>query len=300
MTNPSNTHIPPAVNFHLWKPCNLGCKFCFAEFDDDDALKRIRTGLGESDCLAIVDALAAAGVEKLNLVGGEPTLCPHLISVIERARARGMTTSIVTNGFRLANVLEHAPGLLDWVGLSVDSASEVTQAALGRDKGDHVHKSVELVKRLHSLGIRVKLNTVVTALNWQEDMTSFVLDVRPERWKVFQVLPIAGQNDGRVEPLLVTSEQFAAFVDRHKGVAEHGIALVAETNAAMTDSYAMIDPLGRFFCNTGGRLHYSQPILGIGAIAAFEQVNFDPARFEDRGGLYHWDRRPVQLTISSR
>jgi pyruvate-formate lyase-activating enzyme len=108
MTKASNAPIPPAVNFHLWKPCNLGCTFCFAEFDDDDALKQIRTGLGESDCLAIVDSLASAGVKKLNLVGGEPTLCPHLISVLERARARGMTTSIVTNGFRLANVLERA------------------------------------------------------------------------------------------------------------------------------------------------------------------------------------------------
>ena len=26
----------PSVNFHLWKPCNMSCKFCFATFQDFD------------------------------------------------------------------------------------------------------------------------------------------------------------------------------------------------------------------------------------------------------------------------
>ena len=24
----------PSVNFHLWEPCNMRCKFCFATFQD--------------------------------------------------------------------------------------------------------------------------------------------------------------------------------------------------------------------------------------------------------------------------
>ena len=24
----------PSVNFHLWKPCNMKCRFCFATFQD--------------------------------------------------------------------------------------------------------------------------------------------------------------------------------------------------------------------------------------------------------------------------
>ena len=24
----------PSVNFHLWKPCNMMCEFCFATFRD--------------------------------------------------------------------------------------------------------------------------------------------------------------------------------------------------------------------------------------------------------------------------
>jgi radical S-adenosyl methionine domain-containing protein 2 len=62
----------------------------------------------------------------------------------------------------------------------------------------------------------------------------------------------------------------------------------------------MIDPLGRFFSNAGGRLRYSQPILEVGVADAFRQVSFDVDRFEARGGLYEWRNATIPLTISSR
>lgn len=38
--------------------------------------------------------------------------------------------------------------------------------------------------------MRLKLNTVVTRANLQDDgMASLVGELRPERWKVFQVMP---------------------------------------------------------------------------------------------------------------
>jgi len=64
--------IPPAVNFHLWKPCNLRCKFCYAVFDDDLHLQAVRGGLAQDDALRLLELLKAAGVEKLTFVGGDP------------------------------------------------------------------------------------------------------------------------------------------------------------------------------------------------------------------------------------
>jgi len=45
---------------------------------------------------------------------------------------------------------------------------------------------------IHDLGIRLKVNSVVTKLNWAEEMTDFITDLTPERWKAFQVLSIQG------------------------------------------------------------------------------------------------------------
>ncbi len=120
---------------------------------------------------------------------------------------------------------------------------------------------MRLAELCRAQGIGIKLNTVVTALNWQEDMSDFVRELAPSRWKVFQVLAVVGQNDGAVEPLLISADQFGRFVARHAALAAEGFEAVAEDNDAMTDSYAMIDPLGRFFGNSGGVQSYSRPIL---------------------------------------
>ena len=287
---PSSSHqqIPPAVNFHLWKPCNLNCRFCFAIFNDDPELRAIRGGISEADAQRILALLRPKGVNKINFAGGEPTLCPHLAPLLCYSRELGFVNSIVTNGARLRQVLDDAPGCVDWVGLSVDSAIEKIQAEIERGDGDHVRRSIENFQLLHRLGIHPKLNTVVTSLNWQEDMTEFVLKVKPERWKIFQALPVEGQNDGRIESLLITAEQFASFVNRHQKLAASGILMAPEHNDHMTGSYAMIDPLGRFFSNATGRHIYSHRILDVGVDVAFNEIPFFQDRFEGRGGLYEW------------
>jgi radical S-adenosyl methionine domain-containing protein 2 len=274
----------PSVNFHVWKFCNYKCRFCFATFEDvPEQIKR-------TNALGVLEAIAGYGCDKLTFVGGEPTLCPFLGDLIERAAALGITTSVVSNGERLAPLIEHHAAALDWIGLSVDSCNEATSVQLGRGQGRHIERSVELAALARASAIRIKLNTVVTAWNHHEDMSALVRRIRPERWKIFQVLPIAGQNDG-VEPLLISAQQFAGYVARHAHLAAEGIDVVAEDNAAMTSSYIMIDPMGRFFDNVDGRLAYSEPILEVGVERAFRTIRWERERLVARGGLYPWRRK---------
>lgn len=271
-----------AINFHLFKPCDARCRFCFATFRD----VRGRLPLAQAQRLLVM--LREAGAEKITFAGGEPTLHPHIGELIGHAKALGLVTGIVTNGSRLDALLDKHAEVLDWAALSVDSADEVIQQALGRGRGDHIARAVVLADRCRALDVRVKLNTVVTALNWHEDMSTLVRRMQPERWKVFQVLRVEGQNDGTVEPLLITAEQFSAFLGRHAPLADEGFLAVAEDNDAMTDSYVMIDPIGRFYGNSAGKHQISPPILEVGVGAALRSVGYSPTRFEARGGRYAW------------
>ncbi len=274
--------VPQAVNLHLTRACNARCTFCFATFRD------VAGSLTTEQRIGVLALLRAAGVSKVTFVGGEPTLLPDLGLLVNAARSLGLTTCVVTNGFRLDALLDRHGAALDWVGLSVDTADEGVQAALGRGRGDHVRRAVRHAERCHDLGIRVKLNTVVTALNVHHDLADLVRAIRPARWKVFQVLPIEGQNDGSVEPLLISAGEFDAFLDRHAHLAAEGFAAVPEGNEAMRGSYAMVDPEGRFFGNATGRHVTSRPILEVGVEAAFSEVGFEEAKFLARGGLYAW------------
>ncbi len=273
---------PVAINYHLLKPCNARCSFCFATFRD------VHGQLAAEDARELITKLKEAGGEKLTFAGGEPTLHPDLGALVRHAKDVGFVTCVVTNGFRLDRLLDDHADALDWVALSVDSGDEATQAGLGRGRGDHVARAIAYADRCHALGVRVKLNSVVTAATWWEDMTGLVRRVRPARWKVFQVLPIGGQNDGSVEDLLITEGQFRAFVERHAHLAPEGLAPVVENNDAMRGSYVMVDPLGRFYGNATGRHVYSDSILRVGVDAALAQVGFEPAKFDARGGRYAW------------
>ena len=91
----------PTVNYHLWKPCNMRCGFCFATFEDIRPHILPKGHLGREKCLLVVESLAQAGFQKINFAGGEPTLCPWLPDLIRLARELRLTTSVVTNGSRV-------------------------------------------------------------------------------------------------------------------------------------------------------------------------------------------------------
>jgi radical S-adenosyl methionine domain-containing protein 2 len=283
--------LPPSVNFHLWAPCNMRCRFCFAPFQDVVADVLPAGHLPREESLRLVKLLAAR-FQKVSFAGGEPTLCPWLPELVRTAKEQGAVTMLVTNGSRLPAVIDRLEGALDWVALSIDSASERTLVSLGRAvqgrRALSPERYAEIAEMVRGAGMRLKVNTVVTSLNAGEDMSELISVLRPERWKLLQVLPVEGQNSGRVEPLLCAAADFSGFVARHEHLEAEGIAVVPEENEDMRGSYAMVDPAGRFFDNASGGHRYSGAILREGLDTAWSQVHFSMGRFLGRGGEYDW------------
>ena len=291
---PDSPQKVPSVNFHLWEPCNMRCKFCFATFQDVKQDMELPKGhLPKEQCLSIVDRLAQAGFEKINFAGGEPTLCSWLPDLIRRSKAHGMVTSIVTNGSRITDQwLDGLNRSLDWIALSIDTVDPEKLKQLGRAlRGtDSITEEeyLRIASDIKRYEIRLKINTVVTSETWQEDFTGFIKLAKPERWKMLQALPVKGQNDAYIADFEITTEQFEAYVQRNRIVENDGIAIVPEDNDMMTESYVMIDPAGRFFDNVQGTYNYSKPILEVGVERALEDVSIDSKQFHKRGGRYDW------------
>ena len=243
-----------------------------------------------SDSIKLVRMLAQAGFRKINFAGGEPMLYKGLDDLIRASKESGMTASIVTNGTRITDAwLDGMPGCLDWIALSIDSSNPETHRRSGRAaRGGPLptERYLEMCRSIRRRGIRLKINTVVTRYNCNEDMTGFIIEAMPERWKIMQALPIAGQNDHNAGLFEVTGEQFNAYVERNGDV--NGIRVVPESNDLMTGSYVMIDPTSRFFDNTRGTHTYSRPILQVGVTDALQDVKIDPEKFGTRGGHYEW------------
>jgi radical S-adenosyl methionine domain-containing protein 2 len=241
--------------------------------------------------------LAAAGAEKITFVGGEPTLCPYLGDLLTASKDVGLTTCIVTNASGLTeDFLNEWSHLIDWIGLSIDASTDEIHTEIGRgmrgdlarERSHHLELAKDAWARCKSRGIRMKLNTVVCKPNVDDDMSDLALELMPERWKIFQVLPVEGQNDGDVDSLLIQNQEFENWVQRHEHVNTKGIQFVPESNELMRGSYAMLDALGRFYSNESGGHVYGPSLLDVGVLKAWEQNIFIEQRFNERGGIYEW------------
>lgn len=285
----AQNHQNIAFNIHLTGKCDMQCVGCYARFGEDVAPKPF--SLSKTDWEKVINTIheLSIGIDvKINFVGGEPLLYPHLPDLLYHTKNKGLTTSIVTNGSLLKRRVNEISGLVDWVGLSIDSFNHNTLRSLGRiSKGNTLNYS-EIIALVHGLGSKLKINTVISQLNWQENMIHEMNLMSVDRWKVFQFLPVTGENDHSVEALKISDEQFNYFCQTHKSLKP-----VVENNDAMKGSYLMISPDGFLFDNSQGYYSYGPSLLNNINSSAQESIGFTPIKFIERGGSYDWKIHPL-------
>ena len=303
----SNDTPPIAVNWHLEAYCNYACSFCYAPLTEQRLMER----LTEEEGIKLIQDLSSCGVEKINFVGGEPMLHRHLDAWIIAAKSCGLTTSIVSNGTKMTEEwLTKMRPYLDWLGLSIDASNDEMHLLMGRGlKGEiksgfsrHLERSKRVWRIAQRLGYGLKLNTVVTSVNAHDDMSELVKILRPHRWKIFRVLRIVGENDGRVEPLLISPNHFEDYMTLHRRSLQdfQEINIVAEDNEDMLGTYAMIDPQGRAYTNKNRRYLYSKKsCVEVGFSDAWNEVvsGFSETRFSERGGDWDWKKEEWNLPL---
>lgn len=267
------------ASFHIVKPCNMKCKFCYATFDD----MRVISQLSKEESFSILDKLKEAGLEKITFAGGEPLLYKWIEEVIAYSKEIGLTTSIITNGSLLTDeLLEKFENKLDWIGVSIDSLNEETNRKIGRVSKNKVDY-IKLIEKIKAHGFKLKINTVVNKYNEGESIQEFIDEVNPLRWKIFDTLKVNGQNDKQFEEIRTSSKGFESFINRH-----HHPSMVVENNEAMTGSYLLIDPQGRLFENSKGEHTYSSPLQENTIGRCLSEIDLDRKMFIKRGGIYKW------------
>ncbi|NHA14616.1 radical SAM protein [Thioalkalivibrio sp. XN279] len=293
------------MNWHITEACNYRCDFCYAKWVKPKQRELIHDGRATQLLLEEVHSLFSnyGTTVRLNLAGGEPLLYPDsLMSLVTTAKKIGFDVSIITNGSQLdRTLLEFLALHLSMIGVSIDSGELDTNLAIGRaDKRNGSLRSstdfrniFEQARRINP-DINLKVNTVVNSLNWKEDMNALMAYLQPQRWKVLQLLPTYSPK------LAVTARQFTEFVERHANLSN---VMNVEDNESMTESYIMIDPIGRFFQNSRGadtQYRYSQPILSVGARVAFSELVWNARKFASRYANLSASQNPIRQKTHSR
>ena len=248
------------LRISLTDRCNFRCVYCMPavgmKFQPREEL------LTDDELVRIVGLFAEAGVTKLRLTGGEPTVRPHLVELVRAFKSFpgiqeiAMTTNALLLG-RIAAALKEAG--LDRVNVSIDTLDPVRFRAMTRGgRFDLVWKGIEEADRV-GLG-PIKLNTVVVrGQNDHEvvEMARLTIE-RPWQVRFLEIMPMEGVGMVYDEGL-VTSEETRQRLEAAFGPLEELEAPPADParlwripGAAGTIGF--ISPISEPFCETCNRV----------------------------------------------
>ena len=186
------------LRLSLTDRCNLRCVYCMPtdgiRFLAQDEL------LTPGEYELIARAAVRAGFDKFRLTGGEPTLHPELIEIVERVRGviGGCDLSLTTNGLTLAGLAEGlSRGGLDRVNIHLDSLdSENVRRVMRWIDPDRVWAGVEAAERA---GLEpIKLNAVVVRDHNDGDVVELARLTVTRNWHVrfVELMPLGDGECG--------------------------------------------------------------------------------------------------------
>ena len=259
-------NVVTSANLHIIGLCNYRCEHCF-----DRCL--VKEWMEPREWIPRLNYLYSIGIRKVNIAGGEPMLYPHLNEMCQLIKSMGFVTSIVSNGSLMTDEwVSHMAGIIDWIGLSIDSPSEKDEVEIGRHMQgiSHIENIKKLAKSIRANGIGFKLNITVVRKSWHHDFNPLIDELRPDRIKVFRALSLANANDDREDSWSISDRQFSDFISRH----EHQKNIIFEDNDLMAASYLMFDPIGRWTTNDGyvKQFHPFEQLVSEGIIGFPQEV----------------------------
>ena len=157
--------------------CNLRCVYCRPEKGAD----REDGQLSTAQILKVASALAALGIRRIRITGGEPLLRPDIVEVLRALnRLRGLEkASLTTNGLLLPKLLgELGPDELGGLNISLNSHDPAAYQAITRT--GRLEDALAGLRAALALGFsNIKINCVaIAALNdWGlEEVARFAQD----------------------------------------------------------------------------------------------------------------------------
>jgi radical S-adenosyl methionine domain-containing protein 2 len=261
------------INLHLLENCNYRCKHCFAHFDSD-------TLLSVQDWKQIIDNITKeTPVSRFNLAGGEPLLYQGIDEVIEYIISKNIEVSLITNGHLLSeNRIHRFKEKVSMVGLSIDALHPELLRKMGRCTQTREILSpdscVALCKAIQKNDMQLKINTVVSKLNLNENFTGFIQTVCPTRWKILKMKRFSCNNFDNAE-LEITENEFNRFCSTHASFSH-----IPEPS--LKNSYIMIDAGGKLVDNSGESYTVIADLLREDFHAAFNTMPFDTALYKSR------------------
>ena len=165
----NNIKSPLSVQFELTYNCNNRCIFCYnVNKHPENTTDRCQFDkmLSFDEVCRLLDKLYDAEIFELIFTGGEPTLHPDFLGILEYARHKGLNASFITNGNLMSpEYVKHVCDLgIRGVQVSLHGSNAEIHEGITRIRHSF-EKTVKGIKNLAEAGIQVSINMTVCRNN---------------------------------------------------------------------------------------------------------------------------------------
>lgn len=230
------------INLHFTDFCNYKCKHCF--------VKKENYELTFEELKVVVDKVekyfkSKNVIGRINIAGGEPLLSRNIDRLIEYIASKKIKISIITNGYYLNDsFIRKNKNHIETIGISVDSLDYDTNIMIGRCFNNNVlseEKIIYLSKRIKDAGIKLKINTCVSKLNYKENFNDFINKIKPDRFKVLKMM--CNSSNEVYNNNAISNDDIKKFLENIN------YDYVYESDEEMKNSYLIIDSKGNLSTN---------------------------------------------------
>lgn len=169
VTVPQKLVAPFLIVWNFTNACNLRCKHCYQSAGPSPGPEEL--SLDEKSM--VLEQIDEMGIPVIALSGGEPTIHPDFLRIVEEGARRGIYMAVATNGIRFADedfARQAIRAGLRYVEVSLDSADPRKHDEFRGVKGAW-EKAVKGIKNVVKLGegkVSTGIATTITRLNMDE------------------------------------------------------------------------------------------------------------------------------------
>ena len=147
------------IVFQFSNVCNMACPYCYCHFTNEP--------IEHGTCFLIIDKCHEIGVKIITFGGGDPLCCSFIWELITYAKSKNIEVHLDTNGLSLTyDKYDQIAKYISLISFPIDGPTAKIHEAM-RGSCEHFDIVIGHLSNIVTYGCRVKINTVVSSINYK-------------------------------------------------------------------------------------------------------------------------------------
>lgn len=150
-------------NLEITKKCNQKCFYCF----NDSGYSQSKNELTLTEWKNSISEIADLGYQSVHITGGEPFLHPAIVEILDHAINKRLSTTILSNGFKIAMLAKENPDLfrkIKTAQISLDSTDPETHNSRRGFRNAYAD-AISAIAAFSELNVPIEISTTVSEQN---------------------------------------------------------------------------------------------------------------------------------------